>query len=171
MNDYSPPKNKEIKVDTAPNSPGVYLMKNAKNDIIYIGKARNLRKRLASYFQKQEHLDPKTELLIKKIHSFETIITAHEDEALLLESTLIKQHRPRYNIQLKDDKRYPLIRLDTTSSYPFLSIVRKSKPDGAMYFGPFASGQSVRQTLQTINKVFKLRKCRHNQVKKGHAPV
>jgi len=166
----APQKNKEIKVDTAPNSPGVYLMKNAKNDIIYIGKARNLRKRLASYFQKQEHLDPKTELLIKKIHSFETIITAHEDEALLLESTLIKQHRPRYNIQLKDDKRYPLIRLDTTSSYPFLSIVRKSKPDGAMYFGPFASGQSVRQTLQTINKVFKLRKCRHNQVKKRTRP-
>jgi len=162
--------NSNIQVSSAPTSPGVYLMKNANNEIIYVGKAKNLRKRLASYFQKQDHLDQKTELLIRKIHSFETIITAHEDEALLLESTLIKKHRPRYNIQLKDDKRYPLIRMDLSSKYPYLSIVRKSKSDGAMYFGPFASSQSVRQTLQTINKHFKLRKCRHREVKKRERP-
>jgi len=161
---------KDLQLDLVSNKPGVYLMKNAKNDIIYVGKAKNLRKRLASYFQKKDHIDPKTELLIQKINTFEIIVTAHEDEALLLESTLIKKHRPRYNIQLKDDKRYPLIRLDTTSLYPYLSVVRKSKTDGAMYFGPFASGQSVRQTIQTINKLFKLRKCRHKEVKKRTRP-
>jgi len=161
---------KEIQLDSVPSSPGVYLMKNAKDEIIYVGKAKNLRKRLASYFQKKDHLDPKTEILIRKIHTFDTIVTAHEDEALLLESTLIKQHRPRYNIQLKDDKRYPLIRLDTTSDYPYLSIVRKSKSDGSIYFGPFASAQSVRQTIQLINKLFKLRKCRHKVVKKRTRP-
>lgn len=161
---------KEFQLDSVSIASGVYLMKNAKNEIIYVGKAKNLRKRLASYFQKKDHIDPKTELLIRKIHTFETIVTAHEDEALLLESNLIKQHRPRYNIQLKDDKRYPLIRLDTNSTYPYLSVVRKSKPDGAIYFGPFASGQSVRQTIQTINKLFKLRKCRHKEVKKRNRP-
>ena len=160
----------DFQMDSVPTSPGVYLMKNSKDEIIYVGKAKNLRKRLASYFQKKDHIDSKTELLIRKIHSFDTIVTAHEDEALLLESTLIKQHRPRYNIQLKDDKRYPLIRLDTTSTYPCLSVVRKTKPDGAMYFGPFASGQSVRQTIQTINKLFKIRKCRHKEVKKRTRP-
>ena len=161
---------KEIQLDSVPTTSGVYLMKNIKDEIIYVGKAKNLRKRLASYFQKKDHIDPKTELLIRKIHTFDTIVTAHEDEALLLESTLIRKHRPRYNIQLKDDKRYPLIRLDKTSAYPYLSIVRKSKPDGAIYFGPFASAQSVRQTLQTINKLFKLRKCRHKEVKKRTRP-
>jgi excinuclease ABC subunit C len=156
--------------NSVPTTPGVYLMKNAKNEIIYVGKAKNLRKRLASYFQKKDHIDPKTELLIRKIHTFDTIVTAHEDEALLLESNLIKKHRPRYNIQLKDDKRYPLIRLDTNSSYPYLSVVRKTKSDGAFYFGPFASGHSVRQTIQTINKLFKLRKCRHKEVKNRTRP-
>ena len=160
----------EFQLDFVPKKPGVYLMKNASKEIIYVGKAKNLRKRLASYFQKKDHIDPKTELLIRKIDTFETIVTAHEDEALLLEATLIRKHRPRYNIQLKDDKRYPLIRLDTTSQYPYLSVVRKSKSDGAMYFGPFASAHSVRQTLQTINKLFKLRKCRHKEIKKRTRP-
>ncbi|KPA16972.1 excinuclease ABC subunit C [Candidatus Magnetomorum sp. HK-1] len=160
----------EEKVTTTSTASGVYLMKNASGDIIYVGKAKNLRKRLSSYFLKKEHADPKTDVLIRKIHAFDTIITAHEDEALLLESTLIKKHRPRYNIQLKDDKRYPLIRLDLTSNYPYLSIVRKSKPDGAMYFGPFPSSQSVRETLRTINKVFKIRKCRHKEIKSRTRP-
>jgi len=160
----------EKKVANAPKNPGVYLMKDADDTILYVGKAKNLRKRLSSYFLKQEHDDQKTSLLISKIHTFETIITAHEDEALLLESTLIKKHRPRYNIQLKDDKRYPLIRLDLTSDYPYLSVVRKSKKDGAMYFGPFASAQSVRETLRTIHKVFKIRKCRHKNIKPRSRP-
>ena len=160
----------EEKISTTSTSPGVYLMKNVRGDILYVGKAKNLKKRLASYFIKKEHKDPKTDVLIRKIHSFDTIITAHEDEALLLESTLIKKHRPRYNIQLKDDKRYPLIRLDLTSKYPYLSIVRKSKQDGSMYFGPFPSSQSVRETLRTINKVFKIRKCRHKEIKSRSRP-
>jgi len=170
MNPPESPPSLEQKVSNAPTNPGVYLMKDAASTILYVGKAKNLRKRLSSYFLKQEHNDQKTNVLIQKIHTFETIITAHEDEALLLESTLIKKHRPRYNIQLKDDKRYPLIRLDLTSPYPYLSVVRKSKKDGAMYFGPFASAQSVRETLRTINKVFKIRKCRHKEVKPRSRP-
>ncbi|MBF0452318.1 MAG: excinuclease ABC subunit UvrC [Candidatus Magnetomorum sp.] len=160
----------EQKVATAPTTSGVYLMKDKKGDILYVGKAKNLRKRLSSYFLKQEQDHQKTALLIRKIHTFDTIITAHEDEALLLESTLIKKHRPRYNILLKDDKRYPIIRMDLTSAYPYLSVVRKSKTDGAMYFGPFPSGRSVRETLHTINKMFKIRKCRHKQIQARTRP-
>lgn len=140
--------------------PGVYLMKDASGTIIYVGKARNLKKRLSSYFSGTGRLDKKTEVLVKKISTFETIITDTEKEALILESNLIKKHRPRYNVILKDGKRYPSLRLDTKNSYPFLEIVRKTKKDGAMYFGPFSSAGAVRQTVKVINKTFRLRKCK-----------
>ncbi len=140
--------------------PGVYLMKDASGTIIYVGKARNLKKRLSSYFSGTGRLDKKTEVLVKKISTFETIITDTEKEALILESNLIKKHRPRYNVILKDGKRYPSLRLDTKKSYPFLEIVRKTKKDGAMYFGPFSSAGAVRQTVKVINKTFRLRKCK-----------
>jgi len=140
--------------------PGVYLMKDASGKIIYVGKARNLKKRLNSYFNKPEHPDPKTSVLVKKIASIETIITATENEALILESTLIKKHRPRYNVILKDDKRYPSLRVDTTSPYPNLTVVRKISRDGALYFGPYTSPTAVYQTIKIINKTFKLRKCK-----------
>ena len=126
--------------------PGVYLMKDTAGTIIYIGKARNIKKRLASYFIKQVQPDIKTTVLVRKIERFDTIVTTSEKEALILESNLIKRHKPRYNVFLKDDKRYPSIRLDTTHPYPNLTIVRKIKKDGSMYFGPFVSSASVRQT-------------------------
>ncbi|MBU0985942.1 MAG: GIY-YIG nuclease family protein, partial [Proteobacteria bacterium] len=123
--------------------PGVYIMKDVENNVIYVGKARNLKKRLFSYFNKldtgSQQLDLKTRVLVKKIADFETILTRTEKEALILESNLIKRHRPRYNVILKDDKRYPSLRMDTQSPYPNLTIVRKIKKDGALYFGPFAS--------------------------------
>jgi len=140
--------------------PGVYLMKDASGKVIYVGKARNLKKRLNSYFNRPEHPDPKTAVLVKKIASIETIITATENEALILESTLIKKHRPRYNVILKDDKRYPSLRMDTKSPYPNLTVVRKISRDGALYFGPYTSPPAVYQTLKIINKTFKLRKCK-----------
>ena len=141
--------------------PGVYIMKDTQRRIIYVGKARNLKKRLQSYFQKGRPHDPKTMMLLSRIVSFEVIITHTEKEALILESNLIKRHRPRYNVVLKDDKRYPALRLDLSEPYPDLVIVRKIQNDGALYFGPYASAGAVRQTLKFIQKTFKLRKCRN----------
>ena len=145
--------------------PGVYLMKDAAGKIIYVGKARNLKKRLNSYFNRPEHADTKTAVLVKKIASIETIITATENEALILESTLIKKHRPRYNVILKDDKRYPSLRMDIKSAYPSLTVVRKINRDGALYFGPYTSPPAVYQTLKVINKTFRLRKCKDRMFK------
>lgn len=148
------------KLSLLPPLPGVYLMKDASGSIIYVGKAQNLKKRISSYFRSPEQLDPKTGILVQKLSTFETIITGTEKEALILESNLIKRHKPKYNVILKDDKRYPALRLDIQNPYPSLTIVRKIGIDGAMYFGPFASAQAVRQTLKIIQKTFKLRKCK-----------
>jgi excinuclease ABC subunit C len=150
--------------------PGVYLMKDAYGTVIYIGKARNLKKRLASYFKNSGHQDIKAGILVDKIDDIETIITGTEKEALILESNLIKKHRPRYNVILKDDKRYPSLRIDLTEPYPNFSIVRKIGVDDARYFGPFASAQAVRETLRTINKTFKLRKCKAKDFKTRTRP-
>jgi len=158
------------KLSRVSTGPGVYLMKDRVGEIIYVGKARNLKKRLASYFIKPVQPDIKTSVLVKKIDSFDTILTASEKEALILESTLIKRYRPRYNVFLKDDKRYPSIRLDTRHPYPNLTIVRKIKKDGSMYFGPFVSSTAVRQTLKMINKTFKLRKCKSGDFKTRTRP-
>ena len=150
--------------------PGVYLLKDENGAIIYIGKARDLRKRLAAYFKNSGHTDMKTGVLVKKIVDFETILTGNEKEALILESNLIKRHRPRYNVVLKDDKRYPSLRLDLQEEYPSFTIVRKIGQDHANYFGPFASAYAVRETLKTINKTFKLRKCRAKDFKTRTRP-
>jgi excinuclease ABC subunit C len=148
------------KLKRVSDSPGVYLMKNASGQILYIGKARNLKKRIASYFNNSNKLDLKINLLVKKITDFETVITRTEKEALILESNLIKRHKPRYNVVLKDDKRYPSLRIDLNENYPNFSIARKIGDDDALYFGPFASAHAVRETLRIINKTFKLRKCK-----------
>ena len=140
-------------------SPGVYLMKAADGEIIYIGKAVNLSKRVVSYFQRRDVLSPKTALMVSRVADIETVVTTSEKEALILESNLIKRHRPRYNIVLKDDKRYPSIRIDVRATYPKIEIVRKTPKDGAVYFGPFSSAHAVRQTVKFINKTFPLRKC------------
>jgi excinuclease ABC subunit C len=150
--------------------PGVYLLKDGAGSIIYIGKARDLRKRLAAYFKNSGHTDMKTGVLVKKIVDFDTILTGNEKEALILESNLIKRHRPRYNVVLKDDKRYPSLRLDLQEDYPSFTVVRKIGQDNANYFGPFASAHAVRETLKTINKTFKLRKCRAKDFKTRTRP-
>ena len=139
--------------------PGVYLMKDGRGEIIYVGKAINLHKRVASYFQRKADLGAKTALMTSRVADIETVVTASEKEALILESNLIKRHRPRYNVVLKDDKRYPSIRIDTQATYPKIEIVRKTPKDGSVYFGPFSSAHAVRQTVKFINKTFPLRKC------------
>jgi len=162
------------KLSGVTSSPGVYLMKDAQGTVIYVGKARNLKKRLASYFKKSRghtlKRDIKTEILIQKISDLETIITGSEKEALILESNLIKRHRPRYNVILKDDKRYPSLRLDIKNPYPNLKVVRKIKKNGGLYFGPFASSAAVQKTLKIIHKTFKLRKCKTEYFKNRLRP-
>ncbi|MUM76841.1 excinuclease ABC subunit UvrC [Pseudodesulfovibrio sp. F-1] len=142
-----------------PDSPGVYLMKNAGGRIIYVGKAKRLRRRLASYFQKSTGLTPKTRALLGRVRSVDVLLTGTEKEALLLEEGLIKKHRPRYNVVLKDDKQYVLFRLDRRSEYPRLAITRKVVRDGSVYFGPFTSGAAAKATWKLLGKVFPLRKC------------
>jgi excinuclease ABC subunit C len=148
---------------TATQDPGVYLMKDKTGTIIYVGKARNLKKRLGSYFARESGHDMKTGVLLKKVVDFDVIVTATEHEALILEANLIKKYNPRYNVLLKDGKNYPCLRIDTTQPFPALEVVRKIGDDGAVYFGPYSSVQSVRSTLKQVNKIFRLRKCKKGQ--------
>ena len=158
------------KLRQAVTSPGVYLMKDASGKILYVGKAKNLKRRLASYFLKSGPADIKTRTMLRRVVDFDTIVTGSEKEALLLESNLIKRHRPRYNVVLKDDKRYPVLRFDLKHPYPNLTIVRKIGKDGAAYFGPFASAHAVRETLKFINKYFRLRKCKNREFSQRSRP-
>lgn len=144
--------------DNLPNKPGVYIMRDDTDTIIYIGKAKNLVKRVKSYFR--EKLDrPKTQILMSHFDSLEYIVTNSEKEALILEATLIKKHRPRYNVQLKDDKRYPYVKI-TSESFPRLVITRNVTKDG-IYFGPFTDVGSVKQTVKFLKSLFKIRTCRN----------
>lgn len=147
------------KVSKFPLEPGVYLMKNAKDKIVYVGKAKALRNRVRSYFGSQTGHSVKTKYLVSHIASVEYIITKTEVEAFLLEASLIKKHRPRYNIRLKDDKAYPYIRVSLEHEFPRFYLARRVNADGAMYFGPYTSGLSVRETIRFLNKTFKIRDC------------
>lgn len=158
------------KYHQAPHRPGVYLMKDAKGKTIYVGKAKDLKKRLSSYFIKKNNHDAKTLVLLEMIKDFEIIITSSGHEAFILESNLIKEYNPKYNVILKDGKNYPLLRIDMNEMYPALQKVRKIKDDKALYFGPYSSGHSVKKTLNQIQKIFKLRKCKNIQFKNRSRP-
>lgn len=140
-----------------PPNPGVYFMKNKKGEYLYIGKAKNLKKRLASYFGKRE-LEPKTQVLVRQIHSIETIVTESEMEALILESNLIKEKRPRYNVQLKDNKSYPFIQI-TNEVFPRVIKTRKFRRDGSQYFGPYPNVGIMNQYLSLLKSLFPIRSC------------
>ena len=143
-----------------PKSSGVYLMKDESNKVIYVGKAANLRNRVNSYFQSYSRHDFKIRTLVSKISRFETIVTESEQEALILESNLIKEHQPKYNARLKDDKSYPFIKIDVSEQFPQVYITRRvNKKDGARYFGPYANAGSVRKTLKLLKKLFPYRSC------------
>ncbi|MDA8430290.1 MAG: excinuclease ABC subunit UvrC [Geobacteraceae bacterium] len=147
----------EDKIKQLPASPGVYLMRDAAGTIIYVGKARNLRQRVRSYFKEAGDSRYQIKFLIAKTVDLEVMLTDTEKEALLLENTLIKQHRPRYNLDLKDDKTYFSLRIDLKEEFPRFSIVRKIPRDNARYFGPYASASAAREVLRQITRMFPLR--------------
>jgi excinuclease ABC subunit C len=149
----------QSKLDHLPEQPGVYLMKSARGEIVYIGKARVLADRVRSYFLKGSDHTPKTSVLVGQVADIETIVTRSDLEALILESNLIKQHRPRFNVVLRDDKQYPYLRLPIKEDFPRLSIVRRVQKDGALYYGPYVPTGAMRETLKVIRKVFPLATC------------
>jgi len=149
----------QMRLAGLPASPGVYLMRDAKNRVIYVGKAIVLRNRVRSYFQTSAQHTAKTKQLVSEIADFDWIVTRSELEALILECELIKKYRPRYNIRLKDDKRYPYIKVTWQEDYPRILIVRNMLRDGARYFGPFTSSQAVYRTLDLLRRLFPYRTC------------
>lgn len=149
----------ENKLKNLPAEPGVYLYKNDKGKIIYIGKAKNLRNRVRSYFHSSVD-SPKTQIMVSKVADLDMIITNSEMEALILENNLIKQHKPRYNVNLKDDKSFPYIRI-TNEPYPQIFSTRTVVKDGSRYFGPYTDVKSMKNSLRMINKLFKIRSCKY----------
>lgn len=150
----------EDKLTLLPEKPGVYLFKDHAGQIIYIGKALSLKNRVRSYFQSGAQHSAKVHALVQKIKDLEFIITDNEVEALILESNLIKQHQPWYNIRIKDDKHYPYLKLSTLEPYPRLQVVRRISKDGAKYFGPYPSASAMRDTMKAIRRLFPLRTCK-----------
>ncbi len=142
-----------------PVSPGVYLLKDAEGNILYVGKAANLRHRVRSYFGTGQKLPPKLQRMVARVNDLDFFVTASEQEALILELNLIKRHRPRYNVRLKDDKTFPYLKIDPNEDWPRVCITRRLEEDGGRYFGPFASAKSVRQTMKTIKRIFPFRTC------------
>ena len=144
-------------LDNLPKNPGIYMMKDGKGSILYIGKAKSLFHRVRSYFSKSQDLAPRTRIFVRKVKDIKVLTTQTEQEALILESNFIKKHQPRYNVLLKDDKHYPYIRLTTQETYPRLEVVRRVYKDGATYFGPYTMVREVRETIRLIYKIFPLR--------------
>ncbi|MGO9948866.1 MAG: GIY-YIG nuclease family protein, partial [Steroidobacteraceae bacterium] len=142
-------------VDSLPGRPGVYRMLDAHGEILYVGKARNLKNRVGSYFQ-PSNVQPKVQALIGKTVNMEVTITNSETEALLLEFNLIKKHRPRFNVVLRDDKSFPYLHLETHHEFPRLNFYRGSRKEPGKYFGPYPSAGAVRDTLQQLQKLFRI---------------
>ena len=151
--------NLEDQIQSLPTSPGVYLMKDQAGTVLYIGKAKNLRSRVRTYFGKSGDARLSLRFLMPKVRQVETILTGTEKEALILENTLIKKHKPRHNIDLKDDKTYFSLKFNLEEKFPKLNLVRKVKRDGARYFGPYASSAAVKETLRVLRHLFPLRTC------------
>ena len=145
-----------------PDEPGVYIMKDASGEVIYVGKAINLKKRVRQYFQSSRNNSPKVNAMVSHIHEFEYIIVDNEIEALILEANLIKKHRPKYNILLRDDKQYPYIKVTTNEKYPRVIKTRKVLKDGAKYFGPYPNVYAVNDTLDIIRNLYPIRTCKIN---------
>ncbi len=153
------PETVEAKLETLPERPGVYLFKDSHRKVIYIGKAKNLKNRVRSYFQTSRGLDHKTEILTARICDLEYIVTDNEVEALLLESTLVKRHKPKFNINLKDDKSFLHVKLTVNDPYPRVFLTRRVLEDGALYFGPYWPAALARNTIKIVNRHFLLRTC------------
>ncbi len=148
----------ETKLANLPAKPGVYLFKDKTGRILYVGKAAVLKNRAASYFHDSQPAAPRTAALVKQIADLDYLVTDNEVEAYILEANLIKEYKPRYNVNLKDDKRYPYLKL-TNEPFPRLLVVRRMKKDGAKYFGPFTNVGAMRLTLKTLTRIFQIRSC------------
>src|SRR3989337_2040650 len=150
------------KVKGLPDAPGVYLFRDGRGHVLYIGKALSLKKRVSSYFTEATDVPERSQirLMMEQVTDLEFIITANELEALILESNLIKSHKPRYNIALKDDKHYPFLKLDLKDPFPWVQVVRRIKDDGALYYGPYVPTTAMWDVLALVNKTIPLRKCR-----------
>lgn len=155
---------------SVPGRPGVYLMKDRQQQILYVGKAKNLRKRVASYQNVNPKVSPKTVLLLDKVSLIETILTRTEKEAFILEASLIKKHRPKFNIELRDDKSYPRIKVTLAEEWPRVFMTRRRLKDGSKYFGPYSSAGAMRNTLNIIARLFPLRSCKGRYLKKRKRP-
>ena len=147
------------RLKATPARPGVYLMRDKSQRVLYVGKAASLRNRVASYFQNSSNLAPKIRKMVRRVADYEYIVTESDQEAVILECNLIKEHKPPYNARLKDDKSYPFIKIDLSEDFPQVYITRRVTRDGARYFGPFASAISVRRTLSILKKLFPYRSC------------
>lgn len=150
----------EYHIKNLPDKPGVYLMKNSLGEVIYVGKAKVLKNRVKSYFQKSKNHSEKVKVMVKNIAEFEYIVTDSEMEALILECNLIKKYSPKYNILLKDDKFYPFIKITVNDDYPRVFVTRRFAKDGSKYFGPYTNGSAVYETIDLIYKIFPLRNCK-----------
>ncbi|MBX6350035.1 MAG: excinuclease ABC subunit UvrC [Clostridia bacterium] len=153
-----------------PDKPGVYVYRDARGQVIYVGKAGSLRSRVRSYWHASRADEGKVAVLVRQVASIETIVCANEVEALVLESNLIKRHRPRYNVRLRDDKQYPWLRIDPREPWPRLQLVRNRRDDGARYFGPFTDATAVRQTMSILRRAFPYRTCSDRRLRQGGRP-
>jgi excinuclease ABC subunit C len=160
----------EQRLQATPERPGVYLMKDPRGTVLYVGKASVLRNRLRSYFGSPTNLPNKIRRMLGHLHDFEYIVTDSEAEALILENTLIKRYKPRYNARLKDDKTYPYLKIDLSEEFPRVYITRRVIKDGARYFGPFATAGTVRKTMDLVKRLFPYRSCTKNITGKDPRP-
>ena len=152
----------EEELKKLPANPGVYLMHDERDEIIYVGKAISLKNRVRQYFQSSRNKGAKIEQMVTHIARFEYIITDSELEALVLESNLIKEHRPKYNTMLKDDKSYPFIKVTVQEAYPRVLFARRMKKDKNRYFGPYTSGGAVKDVIELVRKLYQVRSCNRN---------
>ncbi len=160
----------ERKLREIPSQPGVYLMKDKAGSVLYVGKARDLKKRVCSYIAVGKMRSPKIKSLVSKVSHLDYMLTQTEKEALILECNLIKRHKPKYNVVLKDDKNYLCLKLDVREDYPKLSVVRRIAKDGALYFGPYSSAKAVRETLKLIHEIFPIRQCKERNFRLRSRP-
>lgn len=163
------PETLDQKIRAIPPRTGVYLMKDARGDVIYAGKAKNLRNRIRNYFQGTD-TRAMVPFLVSRVRDLDFVVTNTEKEAFLLENTLIKEHRPRYNVIFRDDKTYFSLRLDARQEFPAFQLVRKTRKDGARYFGPYPSGMAAKETLKYLHRLFPLRTCKDREFKTRRRP-
>src|SRR3989304_440062 len=160
----------EDQLKRLPHRPGVYLMRDSRGTILYVGKATSLHNRVRSYFQSPQKLTPKIQRLVTQIADIDFYVATSEQEALIMELNFIKQYHPRYNVHLKDDKPFPYLKVAVNEDWPRVMVTRRYEQDGGRYFGPFASARSGKQTLPVVQRLFPFRVCAKDITGKSPRP-